>query len=84
MGRMHQIRVHAAHSGHPILGDEVYGKRTLNRELKKQGLKRLFLHAHTLNFMLPSTMKKISVSAPLSPELEKFLNSLENGSNNEQ
>jgi len=76
-GRMHQIRVHAAHSGHPILGDESYGKRTLNRELKKQGLKRLFLHAHTLNFMLPSTMKKISVSAPLSPELERFLDSLE-------
>lgn len=83
-GRMHQIRVHAAHSGHPILGDEVYGKRTLNRELKKQGLKRLFLHAHTLSFMLPSTMKKISVSAPLSLALEKFLNSLENGADNEQ
>jgi len=83
-GRMHQIRVHAAHSGHPILGDEVYGKRTLNRELKKQGLKRLFLHAHTLNFMLPSTMKKISVSAPLSPVLETFLNSLENEAHNEQ
>ncbi len=83
-GRMHQIRVHAAHSGHPILGDEVYGKRTLNRELKKQGLKRLFLHAHTLNFMLPSSMKQISVSAPLSPVLEKFLDSLENGSHNEQ
>lgn len=76
-GRMHQIRVHTAHSGHPILGDEVYGKRTMNRELKKQGLKRLFLHAHTLNFMLPGSMKKISVSAPLSPALEKFLNSLE-------
>lgn len=76
-GRMHQIRVHAAHSGHPIVGDEVYGKRTLNRQLKKQGLKRLFLHAHTLNFTLPSSMKKISVSAPLSPELETFLTSLE-------
>ncbi len=77
-GRMHQIRVHAAHIGHPILGDEVYGKRILNRQLKKQGLKRLFLHAHALNFMLPSSMKKISVSAPLSPELGAFINSLEN------
>jgi len=83
-GRMHQIRVHTAHSGHPIVGDEVYGKRTLNRQLKKQGLKRLFLHAHTLSFMLPSSMKKISVSAPLSPELETFLSSLENRLNNEQ
>ncbi len=75
-GRMHQIRVHTAHTGHPILGDETYGKRTLNRALKKQGLKRLFLHAHCLTFMLPSTMKKISVTAPLSPELVVFIDSL--------
>ena len=78
-GRMHQIRVHTAHAGHPILGDETYGKRTLNRALKKQGLKRLFLHAHCLTFMLPSTMKKISVTAPLSPELVAFIDSLNDG-----
>ncbi len=77
-GRMHQIRVHAAHLGHPIVGDETYGNRTLNRQLKKRGLKRLFLHAHALSFMLPSSMKRISVEAPLSPELEAFINSLEN------
>ncbi len=76
-GRMHQIRVHAAHTGHPILGDERYGQRRLNRELKKQGLKRLFLHAYRLSFMLPATKKKISVSAPLSPDLARFLASLE-------
>ena len=78
-GRMHQIRVHTAHTGHPIVGDELYGSRTLNRQLKKLGLKRLFLHAHTLNFMLPGKMKKISASAPLSSELEAFLSKLENG-----
>lgn len=77
-GRMHQIRVHAAHAGHPIAADDSYGDRSFNRELKKRGLKRLFLHAHSLDFLLPGRMKKISVQAPLSRELETFLKSLEN------
>ncbi len=82
-GRMHQIRVHAAHLGHPIVGDELYGKRTLNRQLRKEGLKRLFLHAHALNFSLPAKsasqgkMNSISIEARLSHELEKFLSTLE-------
>lgn len=82
-GRMHQIRVHAAHLGHPIVGDELYGKRDLNRQLRKRGMKRLFLHAHTLNFSLsdklvsPHKMKKISIEAPLSRELVLFLALLE-------
>lgn len=72
-GRMHQIRVHAAAAGHPIAGDETYGERSFNRQLKKLGLKRLFLHAYSLDFVLLGRVKKISVGAPPSRELETFL-----------
>ena len=44
-GRTHQIRVHLAHLGHPVLGDDKYGDFELNKALRKQGLKRMFLHA---------------------------------------
>ena len=48
-GRMHQIRAHFAHIGHPLLGDKRYGDFALNREFQKEfGLKRLFLHANML------------------------------------
>jgi 23S rRNA pseudouridine955/2504/2580 synthase len=71
-GRTHQIRVHAAHIGHPVAGDEKYGDRKFNLELRKLGLKRLFLHAATLNLSLKSG-KLISVKAPLPHELKNFL-----------
>ncbi len=52
-GRMHQIRVHAAHIGHPIVGDAKYGDKKINQEVAlKCGAKRLFLHAQTLSFTL--------------------------------
>ena len=51
-GRMHQIRVQLAQMDHPVLGDDRYGDFALNREYKKLGLKRLFLHAGSLEFML--------------------------------
>ncbi|QTS84108.1 RluA family pseudouridine synthase [Coxiella endosymbiont of Amblyomma nuttalli] len=44
-GRTHQIRVHAAYMGHPIAGDEKYGDKSFNREMRKLGLCRLFLHS---------------------------------------
>jgi 23S rRNA pseudouridine955/2504/2580 synthase len=47
-GRTHQIRVHLAHAGHPVLGDDKYGDFELNRALARQGVKRLFLHAQRL------------------------------------
>ena len=50
----HQIRVHMAYTGHPLVGDPVYGKRTLH-EAEKLGLERQFLHAHKLGFTLPSS-----------------------------
>jgi len=52
-GRTHQIRVHLAHIGHPVLADDRYGDFELNRALRKKGLKRMFLHAARLEFSIP-------------------------------
>lgn len=69
-GRTHQIRVHAAHLGMPIAGDERYGDHALNRRLKQLGLKRLFLHAHRLELKAPGTGQPLSIEAPLPEGLE--------------
>ncbi|QJR15220.1 RluA family pseudouridine synthase [Usitatibacter palustris] len=71
-GRTHQIRVHLAHLGHPILGDDKYGDYALNRELKKRGLKRMFLHAAKLSFSHPLTGAALTLCAPLPSDLETF------------
>src|ERR1700723_799772 len=52
-GRTHQIRVHAAYAEHPLLGDDKYGDRERNAELKGAGLKRIFLHAQSIAFDWP-------------------------------
>jgi len=75
-GRTHQIRVHSASIGHPVLGDKKYGDRILNREFKKTGLKRMFLHAESLSFKSPVTQKNISVEAALEDNLISFLEKL--------
>ncbi len=72
-GRTHQIRVHLASAGHPILGDDKYGDFELNKALQKHGLKRMFLHAWRLQFDHPATGERISLQAPLPPELQKFI-----------
>ncbi len=72
-GRTHQIRVHAAWLGHPILGDERYGEAESNRKIKQRGLKRLFLHAQKLVFKHPVSGVRLSIEAPLPLELENFL-----------
>ena len=72
-GRTHQIRVHAAHLGTPILGDEKYGDDTANYTMKNMGLKRLFLHAESLRFRWPDENQDLFVTAPLEPALEGFL-----------
>jgi len=74
-GRTHQIRVHAQLSGHPIAGDDKYGDRAFNRIMWKRGLRRMFLHARKIKFVLPSG-KKISIEAPLGEELEQILKQL--------
>lgn len=63
-GRTHQIRVHCAHIGHPVVGDARYGDFTFNRDMKKQGVNRLCLHAYRLRFTLPGVEKPYDVSAP--------------------
>ena len=74
-GRTHQIRVHALHAGHPILGDDKYGDRDANRWAAEHGLQRLFLHAASLQLKLPM-QDRLSVSAPLDDKLEKILKNL--------
>lgn len=73
-GRTHQIRVHAAWLGHPIVGDERYGQDELNRTFKKRGYKRLCLHAEQLEFVHPISHRLLSVSAPLPRDLDQLLN----------
>ena len=75
-GRTHQIRVHLSHLGFPIAGDDKYGDFARNKELMKQGLKRMFLHAHTIAFNHPLTGEPLNITAPLAPELQKFLDRL--------
>ncbi|MDR3478787.1 MAG: 23S rRNA pseudouridine(955/2504/2580) synthase RluC [Gammaproteobacteria bacterium] len=75
-GRTHQIRVHARYRSHPIAGDEKYGDREFNKEMRQFGLKRLFLHAHRLEFTIPSTGQKIKVKAPLDADLQDCLDKM--------
>ena len=74
-GRTHQIRVHAARVGHPLAGDDKYGDAAFNRIMAEQhGLRRLFLHAHSLSLLLGG--REIAVSAPLDADLKQVLDSL--------
>lgn len=75
-GRTHQIRVHLAHLGFPILGDEKYGDFALNRDLQKNGLKRMFLHAASMRLPHPLGGERLELSAALPDELARFLNTL--------
>ena len=78
-GRTHQIRVHAAHIGHPVVGDEKYGDREVNRQFRRLGLKRMFLHAHSLGFAHPASGEPVSASAPLDDALRSVMDRLEAG-----
>lgn len=76
-GRTHQIRVHLAALGHPLAGDTKYGNPEANRELKHRGLARMFLHAAWLEMPHPLTGVPLRLEAPLSPDLQQFLDLLE-------
>jgi 23S rRNA pseudouridine955/2504/2580 synthase len=75
-GRTHQIRVHLASEGYPILGDDKYGDFELNKSLARAsadpGLKRMFLHAWRLQFNHPVTGERVELMADLPPELALF------------
>lgn len=71
-GRMHQIRVHAAHIGHPVAADERYGDAVANAVLRRNGLRRLFLHAARLRFETQDG-RMLDVSAPVPGDLRACL-----------
>ena len=71
-GRTHQIRVHLAYIGHPILGDTVYGAKK-----PVPGLTGQCLHATALEFIHPATGKKISLTCPLPEEFTRMLEKLQ-------
>jgi 23S rRNA pseudouridine955/2504/2580 synthase len=75
-GRTHQIRVHAAYCGHPVAGDPKYGDEACNQAMAALGLRRMFLHAHSLSFVWPESGHEQSFSAPLPPELRRVLDQL--------
>ncbi len=71
-GRMHQIRVHCAHEGHPIIGDPRYGEWKINRLVAKKGIKRMLLHASSLTIELKVGRK--TFKAPLPADFETIFN----------
>ncbi len=73
-GRTHQIRVHMAHIGHPVMGDDVYG---IKKE-KLSGLCGQLLHAYLLGFVHPATGEYMEFTAPLPPHFENALEKLKN------
>ncbi|MFC4727975.1 RluA family pseudouridine synthase [Coralloluteibacterium thermophilus] len=76
-GRTHQIRAHAAHLGHAVAGDDKYGDPEVNRRLRdKAGLRRLFLHAASLEFALDDGRSPYVLNAPLAPDLAEALDRL--------
>jgi len=72
-GRTHQIRVHLTHLGFPLAGDDKYGDFTWNKALARDGLKRMFLHAHRLAFTHPVSGEPMAFEAPLPGDLADFL-----------
>lgn len=76
-GRTHQIRVHLAHLGFPLCGDDKYGDFALNKTLQKQGLDRMFLHAAKLVLDHPITGERLDLAAALPENLLAFLRRLE-------
>ena len=75
-GRTHQIRVHLASAGHPIVGDDKYGDFEVNRLAARNGFKRMFLHAARISFIRPDNGARVRIEAALSAECEAYLGTL--------
>ena len=80
-GRTHQIRVHLAHLGFPLAGDDKYGDFAWNKALAREGLKRMFLHARRIRFAHPIDDREVVVEAPLPPELTTYVARLDGNAN---
>ena len=78
-GRTHQIRVHLAHLGFPILGDEKYGEFALNKTLKRDGLKRMALHAWRMAFRHPLTSAPLEFIAPMPNGIGNYIAAVDAG-----
>lgn len=76
-GRTHQIRVHLAHLGFPLCGDDKYGDFALNKKLEGEGLKRMFLHAASLRFRHPLSGEELALNSPLPDDLQAFIDHLD-------
>lgn len=75
-GRTHQIRVHSLFLEHPVAGDDKYGYRSFNKDMKKMGLKRIFLHSWKLGIKHPTTEKPLLLEAPLPTQLNSVITKL--------
>ena len=71
-GRTHQIRVHCRAEGHPIAGDGKYGNDEFNRQMRKKKIKRLMLHATSLEFPDSDYTQEVVINAGLPEEFEFF------------
>jgi 23S rRNA pseudouridine955/2504/2580 synthase len=76
-GRTHQIRVHLTHLGFPLAGDDKYGDFVWNKDLAREGLKRMFLHAQSLSIEHPVTQGRMLFESPLPYELKAYLTLLD-------
>lgn len=72
-GRTHQIRVHLSAIGHPIIGDQKYGDKIINARFAKYGLNRQFLHAQSIEFQHPASLKVIKFQIDPPDELKNIL-----------
>ena len=76
-GRTHQIRVHSAEIGHPVIGDDKYGDKIINKTFRRLGLKRMFLHASRISLEHPISGANLNIEAPLDLKLTEFLKTLQ-------
>src|SRR3954462_4009788 len=77
-GRTHQVRVHMASIGHPLVGDPVYGRsgKSHGKLLKELGFHRQALHAAELGFIDPVTKRRLSFSSPMPADMQELFNAL--------